>query len=77
MKTVYLAGRCRNGAHRDSGTLYHALDTDVDIEQGPLFGKAVCGAEPGRTAYGWAEAHKPEQSVTCPRCLKKLERKVV
>lgn len=60
-----LAGRCANGAERDSGTLYHA------IQLGDY--KAMCSAEPGRRSAGWSPYHG--DNVTCPRCLRILQNK--
>jgi len=63
----HLAGRCANGAERDSGTLFHALP----IENGQVRGRALCGAAPRRRSVGWSEwGHGA--AVTCPKCLKKL-----
>jgi hypothetical protein len=63
MIAARLAGRCANGYERDSGRRFHALETYSE------FGKALCGAKPGRLSGGWSES---PGSVTCPRCLKKL-----
>ena len=62
-EALTMTGRCANGAQRDSGILYHAV----------MLGqyKAVCGATHGRRSR-WSEYHGV--SVTCPRCMKKLER---
>lgn len=65
-------GRCANGAERDGGTLFHArlLKTDGYPKWVP-----VCGVAPGRRSAGWSEWRPYDtQPVTCPRCLKKLER---
>ena len=62
MQFLTLGGTCRNGAERDSGRLYHA------VPEGEW--KAVCGAKPGRTSYGWST--HVGTAATCPRCLKKL-----
>lgn len=60
-----LVGRCADGAERDGGSLWHAID------QGPGRGwVALCGARPGRRSAGWS-AYAGER-VTCPRCLRKL-----
>ena len=59
-----LAGRCLNGYERDSGTRHHAVPSDS--------WRALCGAYPGKRSAGWSEWD--EKEVTCPRCLKKLER---
>jgi hypothetical protein len=59
-----MTGRCANGAQRDSGVLYHA------VRLGEW--QAVCGAKHGRRSR-WSEYHG--ESVTCKRCLKRLEAK--
>lgn len=61
-----LAGRCWNGAERDSGHVWHA------VEAAALpFGKALCGAEPGRHSNGWCD--QAGAAVTCGRCLRRLK----
>lgn len=62
-EVLTMTGRCANGAQRDSGILYHAVK----------FGerKAMCGATHGKRSR-WSEYHG--EAVTCPRCIKKLER---
>ena len=67
MKARQLTGRCRNGAERDRGTVYHA----VGEVQRP-FGRALCGARPGLRSGGWSD--QAGECVTCPRCLRKLSR---
>jgi hypothetical protein len=57
-----LAGRCADGAERDSGRLYHAIRDDESV--------AVCGAKPGRMSAGWGDALGG--AVTCARCQRKL-----
>ncbi len=52
-------GRVRPGAE----TVYHAVTPNCRI--------ALCSDEPGASS-GWAEPPAPE--VTCPACLKRLER---
>ena len=65
-----LSGRCSNGAERDRGRLVHAIPDPGSTY--PVFGKALCGAKPGRTSAGWnTETDKP---VTCSRCLKRMEK---
>ena len=61
-----LAGRCRNGMERDGGKLLHLVD-DGDL---PHFGKAICGAKPGKRSNGW---HTPlnEGQNKCTRCEKR------
>jgi len=61
-----LAGRCANGSERDSGTRWHAL------REGEY--KAICGATYGRRSAGWSSYIQLHQPVTCPRCLKKLQK---
>lgn len=63
--SVVKSGRARNGAHRDAGTIVHAV-TDFDF---PSWDKAVCGAEPGRRGNGWTDS---TNEINCPKCLKKL-----
>lgn len=62
----YLIGRAASGAQLGGGTLYHATDSGAYG-----IGKALCGKQPGRRSAGWS--CYPGKSVTCPRCLKKLE----
>lgn len=57
-----LTGRCANGAEGGHGRIYHAVKNSV----------ALCGAEPGRHSAGWSTYEG--EAVTCPACLKKLER---
>jgi len=64
-QVLMLAGRCANGSELDSGIRWHAV---VD-------GKALCGAIPGRRSVGWSSYTKLHQEVTCPRCLKKINKK--
>ena len=56
-----LTGRCANGAERGRGKLVHAAPES--------WGKAVCGAQPGRLSAGWTHQTYP---VTCPKCLKRI-----
>lgn len=65
------AGRCANGAERDGGTLFHArMLNEHGAEWAPF-----CGVAPGKRSAGWSTWRpSPDQPVTCPRCLKKLER---
>ena len=63
---VRKAGRCWNGAHRDSGTVVHIVPEKEPTY--PWFTKALCGAQPGRSGYGWTGT---KQDVNCPKCLKK------
>lgn len=59
-----LLGRLRNGAARDHGILNHAVKNNE--------WKAVCGAKPGRCSVGWVRPYDDKESITCPRCLKRL-----
>lgn len=56
-------GRCANGAERDRGTQWHA------VQYGFL--AALCGTTPGRRS-DWS-LHTGG-AVTCPRCLRKIVR---
>ena len=67
ISTVYKGGRCWNGAHRDAGTIIHIIEGEKP--NGDWFGKALCGSEPGRRAYGWVLTDKP---VNCRKCIHKL-----
>lgn len=61
-----LAGRCSNGAEKDAGRRWHAL---------PLTRyRALCGVTYGRRSAGWSDYEIPGQSVTCPKCAKKIEK---
>ena len=63
-----LAGRCANGAQRDSGRLFHAV---------PLGSwKAVCGTGPGRQSAGWSEWGRGGD-VTCPRCASRIKNRKI
>lgn len=61
-----LAGRCTDGAERGKGQLFHAVPT--------ISNTALCGAKPGRHSAGWSET--VGQDITCPKCLRKLQRMV-
>lgn len=65
-EVLQLAGRCANGFQLDGGTRWHAVRKDEY--------RAVCGATYGRRSVGWSSYIKLHQPVTCPRCLKKLEK---
>jgi hypothetical protein len=62
-KIRQMAGRCANGAERDHGARWHAINAYT--------GKALCGATPGRRSAGWSMYRG--ESVTCPRCLAVIE----
>lgn len=56
-----MTGRYLDGAERDHGRIYHAVETGKG---------ALCGATPGQHWGGWS-SHSGV-AVDCPRCLKKL-----
>lgn len=57
------AGKLANGWESGKGTIWHAVPVD---NHGTL--PALCGAVPAISWAGSADA------VTCPRCLRKLEK---
>lgn len=57
----HMAGKCANGAHRDAGPLYHAVDRD---------GTALCGRRP---RIQWSD-HREDRTVTCTKCLAKVRK---
>lgn len=67
-----LTGRCANGAERDAGYKWHA------VEEASFFAKALCGAFPGgKLSNGWTTEGFDGAvgfRVTCPRCQRKLAR---
>ena len=63
------SGRAWNGAHRDAGTIVHAVEPLPPTTGGDWFTKAECGAEPGRRGNRWA---KTSREINCPKCLKML-----
>lgn len=65
--TVYKGGRCWNASHRDAGTIVHVIEGESP--NGYWGGKALCGAEPGRGSYGWADTNK---KTSCKKCLTKI-----
>jgi hypothetical protein len=67
-KSAVKAGRCFNGAHRDSGVIVHAIPED-NIN-GPNFKKALCGTSPGIRGYGWNDSINKD--INCSKCLKKI-----
>lgn len=69
-----LGGRCANGAEADHGTRFHALPV-AGSEYGDRTDAAVCGARPGRRSIGWTRWGS-DQAVTCPKCIKKVNREV-
>jgi len=52
-----MAGRCADGAERDSGELWHLVMPN---------GIAICGRRPGRRSAGWSS--EQGATVTCSRC---------
>lgn len=62
-----LTGRLASGAERGQGRLVHA------VPDGAAWGRAACGARPGRLS-GSGFVEEPGGRVTCPRCLKQLEK---
>jgi hypothetical protein len=70
---VRLTGRGADG-ERNGGRRIHVLQVLADdAPQPPRWGKAVCGAIPGRLSNGWVEVDGPEVP-TCPRCQQKTRR---
>jgi len=61
-----MTGRCINGAERDGGKLWHAVNED----DYPSWKTALCGAKPGERGNGWSSY--PGEKITCPRCNKRL-----
>lgn len=59
-------GRCANGAERDKGIIYHAINGGDWV--------AMCGTRPGRQSAGWQSDPEPVERVNCQRCLKKLHK---
>jgi hypothetical protein len=60
------AGRCANGFELDHGRVNHA------VPNGSY--KALCGTQPGRRSVGWNYPFpRLDATVTCPKCLKKLD----
>ncbi len=76
---VIKGGRLRNAAARDQGRVVHLMDSkgrewgkwDVAL----AYGKAICGAEPGRKSAGWV-APPPGGGKTCQRCFNKVSKRV-
>lgn len=64
---AYKGGRCFNGAHRDAGKIIHIIPGKP--ANGFWSTKSLCGAEPGRRGFGWADTKK---EATCKACKKKL-----
>lgn len=68
MIVARLAGRCANGAELDGGRKYHLLERYSE------FGKALCGAKPGRTSGGWSQPYG-DKEATCQDCIRKQRRR--
>lgn len=68
-KSATKAGRCFNGAHRDSGVIVHAIP-NKDIN-GPNMSKSLCGTKPGLRGYGWSDSNK---EINCQNCLNKISK---
>lgn len=66
---VRKTGRCANGAERDGGSVIHCLIQEN--KSYPIWGKSLCGTEPGRRSAGWDES---ENEVSCLKCVKKLSK---
>jgi len=71
------SGRAFNSAHRDSGTIVHA----VSDNSYPSWNKALCGAKPGSRGNGWhfensnaGDIRFKKKEVTCIKCLSKILR---
>jgi hypothetical protein len=65
------AGRCANGAELDQGSVIHGVAGKPN-NYGDVFGKALCGTQPGRRSVGWTTMS--EKSISCPKCLNKIRR---
>lgn len=63
-----LTGRCANGAERDGGRRTHLVAASERA-----WGRALCGARPGRRlSNGWDEVDGAEVP-TCPKCARRAE----
>lgn len=71
MKPAQLMGRLANGNEADQGRLVHAVPDDT-AHYGHA--TAACGAKPGRRSGGWDVDHYTGGSVTCIRCVAKMQR---
>ena len=63
--TMVLAGSCKNGFERDHGSYNHAVSAN---------NVSLCGRKPGRLSVGWVEPYEGVGVVTCPKCLKQIEK---
>lgn len=57
----FMAGRCRGDLDR-AGHIAHIVPFDAGS-----FGKALCGAKPGKSGNGWSEYDSVEP--TCGKCI--------
>lgn len=58
----------RIGRHDwDAGTKVHVVNVQT--------GRALCGAQPGKTSGGWREELDESVQVTCLRCAESIARK--
>jgi hypothetical protein len=64
-----LAGRCSNGFEGGRGSVIHVKDNDPHVNP---WGAAICGQKMGRRSAGWNSMIG--HAVTCPRCLKKIQK---
>ena len=68
------SGRAFNGAHRDAGTIVHAVQNNSE----PSWDKALCGTVPGHRGNGWDfinhsnDPRSTKKAVNCIKCLKKI-----
>ena len=83
-----MQGRLSSELQADHGSVVHAVHeskakrhpcpaNDWGRKSGPddyvLAHVSLCGKRPGRKSVGWSTSDK-EAPVTCPRCLKKIEK---
>lgn len=67
------AGGLRNGAERGYGSVFHAVPERDDKPGVPVYDNAtaLCGQYP---ANMWSSWRPKGQEITCPKCLKKIEK---
>lgn len=71
---MWLSGRCADGAQRDAGRRIHVVLSETG--EAPAWGRALCGARPGRrSGCGFVEVDGAE-APTCPRCAAAIERRL-
>ena len=68
---TYSTGMCRTDTD-NKGIRYHAVETGEYPDAFNTWTKALCGYKPGKRSNGWSSYIHSE--VTCPKCLKKLEK---